>query len=130
MEIFDFTILAYLHDATLLGIKYDASIKDRRRVVLNAVCHTDAGYKDWAGKHIQIRLDEVLLLNHFVFGCVTSDEKIDSWQASLSGRMEDEIRRMEESGLNFSGHRFIVTFHTGSYLEGICRSIIIEPLVQ
>jgi hypothetical protein len=130
MEISDFRILAYLHDAMLLGVKYDASKKDRRSVALDVLCHAEAGYKDWAGKHIHIQLVDVLLFDHFVFGCVTSDEKIDSWQTHLSVRMDAEARRIEKSGMSCSGHRFTITFHTGSYMEGICRSIIIEPKAE
>ncbi len=127
MEISDFRILAYLHDATLVGIKYDASKKTHRSLILEVICHVDAGYKDWAGKYLCIRLIDVLLLNHFVFGCVSGEEKIDSWQTTLSTGMDAEARRIEKSGINCSGHRFTLTFHTGSCLEGIFRRIIIEP---
>jgi hypothetical protein len=126
MELTDFEVLEYLHDAVVTTLVYRLDADNRREFALTVVCHPDAGYPKWDGKRIVIRLHDLILANHFVFGAVTGREQIDSWHSQLSPSMAAELQRLAASGSRASGYPFLVTFHSGSVLEGICRHILVE----
>lgn len=85
--------LDYLHAAVVLSLAWEPLREDGRVLRLDAQCDADAGHPDWNGRKVSVRLLDVVLANHFVFGAVAH------------------------------GHRFAVRFHSGSLLEGLCRRV-------
>ncbi|MBI5723638.1 MAG: hypothetical protein HZA50_06750 [Planctomycetes bacterium] len=130
MPITDLHILNYLHDARVLHVTYCTEQSDDRSMVLSVICHPDSGYPVWDGKHLSIRLEAVFMLSFFVFGAVIGEETIDSWHPVISESMESEIQRHQKLGYDCSGTRFTLSFHSGSFIEGLCRQIIVEEFVN
>jgi hypothetical protein len=126
MELTDVALLEYLHDAVVLGICYRAEEVDCREILLKVVCDRESGYPAWDGKRLCIRLRDVMVVNHYVFGAVTSQEQINTWGTRLSPSMEADIQRIRSTGINCGGIAFSLTFHTGSLLEGMCRQVFVE----
>jgi hypothetical protein len=126
MEITDTTLLSYLHDAVLTAIRYDASRRESRSVALEIQCHVDAGYEPWAGRRLNLLLEDIVMLRAVFCGFVVSKECLDGWYPRVSETMVAELKRLSDAGLDCSGNLFTLTFSTGSYLEGVCRGIIVE----
>jgi hypothetical protein len=126
MQPADSKMLEYLHDATVLTVLYDAEDRKGRALTLHVKCDPDAGYAEWDGKRLSVRLESIVLLSFFVFGAVARKEQINSWGTKVSALMESEIVRLQASGYNCEGQRFIVAFHSGSILEGLCQRIHVE----
>ncbi len=124
MRITDTDILAYLHDAKLLGLHYDSS-RSPRSVELELVCHSEAGYAPWDGKRLVLRLEDTTLLRMRICGFVASDEYIDSWYARISEEMEAELEPLGLMGCDCAGMQFTLTFNTGAYIEGVCRGVFV-----
>jgi len=128
MAVTDLSLLGYLHDSTVLEIKYDFSQRARRVVSFRIICHEESGYEAWSGKKINIALKDVIILNQTTYGAVIGREEINSWKSTVTLAVEQEVLRLEKAGINCSGIRFLVTFHSGSHLEGICREINLDVL--
>ena len=126
MELTDTALLEYLHDAVVLSISYHAEESRDRIILLVVTCDREAGYSPWEGKRLCIRLDDVIVANHYVFGAVAGQEQVNAWGTKLSASMEGEIQRIQATGINCTGIAFSLTFHTVSYLEGMCRRLFVE----
>lgn len=126
MELTDFEVLDYLHDATVTSLVYRFDVDNRRELVLTVICNRDAGYPTWDGKRIVIRLHDLILANHFVVGAMAGREHLDAWRAQLSPSMAVELKRLAAAGIRPSGHPFVVAFHSGSALDVICRRVFVE----
>ena len=126
MRIADLSMLDYLHDARVFHITYDLEREDDRSLILSVVCHPDSGYDAWNGKHLTVRLQGMVLLSLLAFGAVTGKERINLWSWGVSDSMESELNRLQEFGIDCTGTRFTLAFQSGSVLEGLCRSIIVE----
>lgn len=127
MNITDPTILDYLHDATLIELRYDPSGDDRTVTIL-ARCHAEAGHPAWDGRRLKIRLKDLPLLHFRGCGYCAGNEQIDSWAPNVSDSTAAELRALAATGIDVGGQRFTLTFHTSSYLEGVVREIAVEVL--
>jgi len=126
MQIQDPAVLDYLHDATVDEVTYDLADKDDRSVVLSVRCHPDAGYPDWNGKRLVVRLESIVLFSFRAFGAVAGKEEINSWRSVVSAETESELARLQGLGCDCSGTRFEIVFQSGSVLEGLCHRITVE----
>jgi hypothetical protein len=126
MELTDMALLEYLHDAVVLSISYRAEVIDCREILLRVTCDRESGYPTWEGQRLCVRLHDVIVANHYVFGAVTGQEQINAWGTRLSVSMGAEIQRIQAAGINCTGIAFSLTFHTGSHLEGMCRRLFVE----
>jgi hypothetical protein len=122
--------LNYLHDATVLSIRYTMAEDGSRDIVIETICHYDSGFEFWNGKQVNVLLKNVILLEQFLYGFTSGREEIGSWDFAIPASLESEAQRLQKLGVNCSGIRFAVSFHTGSYMRGICRQIdvLIDPV--
>lgn len=125
MHITDTDILAYLHDAKLLGFHYDSS-RSPRSVELELSCDSEAGYAPWDGKRLVLRLEGTTLLRMRICGYVASNEYIDSWNARISEEMEAELESLRLMGCDCSGIQFTLSFSTGAYIEDVCQQVVVD----
>ena len=126
MEITDVTILSYLHDATVHEVAYDLRDENDRSMRLSVECDPAAGYSRWDGKRLDVRLESIVLASFSVFGALAGTEQINSWGTSVSEAMESEVRRLQAAGCDCRGVRFVISFQSGSVLEGLCKCITVE----
>ena len=124
MELTNTEVLEYLHDAVVVRLVYEPLREDCRVLLLNVACDSHAGHPDWNGRNVLIRLHDIYLANHFVFGAVTGDEQINSWTDSVSASMGEMIERLPTA--IGRGIRFSVSFHSGSLLEGVCHRVFVD----
>jgi hypothetical protein len=126
LELTDLDVLDYLHDADVTSLVYRLDADNRREIVLSVDCHPDSGCPKWDGKRIVIRLHDLILATHLVYGAQAGREEINSWDSRLTPWMVSERRRLAAAGVNVFGRPFSVAFHSGSALAGICKHIFVE----
>jgi len=115
--------LGYLHDATVIGIRFTMANDGKRRVAIECICHEDAGFDLWNGKRLEVLLDDVRLLEQMLYGFTSSREEVSGWVFSLPDAMEQEMERLQKLGIDCSGIKFELDFQSGSFLRGVCRQI-------
>lgn len=90
------------------------------------VCNAAAGFADWDGRTLCVRLDDVVRFSLSAVGLISGLESVDSWTDRISETLEADILKMQSFGFDCTGIRFGVSFHSGSELEGLCRSISVD----
>ena len=126
MELTDLEVLEYLHDAVVTAVVYRLDRDDCREFVLTVTCDPEAGYPPWEGRRVVVRLHDLVVAHHRIFGAVVGQEQINSWGSQLSPPTAAELERLRGSGFGPHGQRFCVTFQSGSVLEGACQRAFVE----
>ena len=126
MELTEFEVLEHLHDAVVTAVAYRLDRGDGREFVVTATCDPDAGYPPWEGRRIVVRLNDLVVAHHRVFGAVAGTERINSWGSQLSPSIAAELERLRSSGFVAAGQRFSIVFQSGSALEGVCKRVFVE----
>lgn len=119
----DFLALEYLHDAKCLEIAWDYTSPSGRILRLLVVANPEAGFPLWEGKELIITLSDVVATRFTGWGFQTEQETIDKWQPGVSGSLERECLSLHGSGIAIPSLRFLVTFHSGSFLEVVCSNV-------
>jgi hypothetical protein len=118
-------ILAFLHDARLLGVHVDFS-SEIRSFAFTATYHDDCGDDPVAGKTVIVRAEDITLLQSRVYGAVTGYETIDSCDLSVSDATAAVIREWLQMGVGDPKARLSLTTHSGSIWEIMCGSLSIK----
>ncbi len=125
----EFERLYCLHDAVVWSIEYaprDAN-GDGRRLTMIVDCDPEAGYAPWDGRRLKVVLDDVAFLSCDFIGAITGLETIDAWRPVAS----DSVEAMSKNWpVEFDGQRFGVCFHSGSEMDGICKSINVDVISE
>jgi hypothetical protein len=115
--------LTYLHDASVRGIHYTV-MHDCRDISVYLEYDSDCGSPLWDGKNVKIRLSDIVIANHLFVGSIVGEELVDSWDEELSPALAKMITNLQASR---PAHdvlsRFHLRFHSGSILEGACKTI-------
>jgi hypothetical protein len=122
----DTEVLEYLHDATVFEVNYDLRDKNSRSLTLLVQSHPEAGFAEWDGKRLRVRIESIAVMSFVAFGAIIGNEEVNSFNSRVSPAMEAEIARLRDHGYHSIATRFAVTFQSGSVLEGLCERIVVE----
>lgn len=121
--------LAYLHDCRVLKITYDVTDPKDRRLILLFRAPADLGYPAWDGKTLRFTACDVYLLQYFAAGNATARETLDRWNVGISESAQRELDRIL-AGFTVPLMKFSLVFHSGSFLELVCKGLTVEPVID
>ena len=119
--------LEWIHDCVLSDVRYDASDKSSRSVVLTINCPTDLGYAPWEGRVLVLTAVDVAAFRYMAWGIAGGEETIAAIRPGISNVLRESTTEAKQSGVCFPCLEVTVVFNSGSLLELICRNIEIIP---
>ena len=122
--------LGYLHDCELLELSYVLTNPDIRRVILRLQANPDLGHPTWNGKFLRVTASGIYLFRWECWAHVWGNETLDRWNKGVSEITESELARDRALGFHVPELGFTVTFHSGSFLELICKSVSVEVITE
>ena len=122
----DLADLGWEHDAELLQLVYKPE-SGERSLELTVRCNRDLGHAPWAlleGKRLVLAFIDVAVSEHVVFATV-GRETLDAIRPGVSAGLHARIAGAIHMGLRFPDLAVSVSFHSGSWLQLICRQLMV-----
>jgi hypothetical protein len=117
----------YLHDATLLELKYSNDVdQDAKMLAMDVVYSPEAGDLALDGQRARIVAIDVRWMRYIACGYMSGEEVIDEWRTNVSADAAHELHMLEVAGLRVPKNQVCVIFSSGSVLELVCRELSIR----
>jgi hypothetical protein len=107
------------------NIVYDFAQDDERSIELTMRCPDDSGYAPWEGKTLTLVLVDVRASRQFLWS-QRNPESLDAIRPGISDDMRLEVSSATRLGGRYPGLECTVVFHSGSWIESICRELRVD----
>ena len=130
MQLTDYSLLDYLHDAEVASVAWDNKNPAQRRVHLVVTVAQDIDYAPWRGLTLTVTMLDVVLCRLVGYGHQVGSNWIDSIRTEVSKDFQEECHRFTANGIFIPSLRFTVVFTDGSTLELTCASVDVEEVMR
>jgi hypothetical protein len=113
--------LESLHDCTLLGLDFDVSDPDERRLTLTLDSPAEMN-----GDRLRIRARGVFLFRCIAWGHAIGLESLNTWKDGVAPATRAELDRSRQAGLHVPASMYTICFHSGSVIELVCERLEYE----
>lgn len=111
-----------LHDWLLLAVTYGLDSAGQRIVRLRLQEDSAAS----PPKECTLVAHDVLLFQLRAWGHATAPETLDAWYEQVAPEMAEELARFAAAGIDIPPVALTATFHSGSWLQLVCRTLVFE----
>ena len=119
--------LKWIHDCVLVGLAHEISSDGVRLIRLTIECPPDLGYEPWEGKTLLLAAVDVAVSQYFLWS-VAGPETIDAIRPGVLTDIRARMTEAKEMGMRFPGLEFLISFHSGSLLEVVCKELQVEVI--